>query len=187
MKFKRVIRYGVLLFFLCMIGIIWIYKFQQINQKYPPAKVERYSCGKAMEYDGIQMVVNRADWISENEIKKNNWNIDTDKRLGDYKILDFKTTITNVSEQRKTLDLTDFRLEMSGFCNGVSMEAFFIINDESISSMILNLEKGESVSVHIPYMLNQVSFTDKYWKNIEQKEAGITVSLYPVKRYMAGI
>ena len=57
----------------------------------------------------------------------------------------------------------------------------------NISSMILNLEKGESVSVHIPYMLNQVSFTDKYWKNIEQKEAGITVSLYPVKRYMAGI
>ena len=67
-KKSKVISLAIIFILVIVIGL----RYNYINNKYPQAPVEAYNIGDTFEYRGITVKVEKAKFISDNEIKNMN-------------------------------------------------------------------------------------------------------------------
>ena len=67
------------------------------------------------------------------------------------------------------------------YAQGVDMVRFMELNDADIKKRFV-MNPGDTFTCTLPYMIPKVNFTDKQWKELENSQFKLILSLYPVKR-----
>lgn len=85
--------------------------------------------------------------------------------------------VSNPGQQTTQVPLYSLYLSDHVWYNGMDMELFTLLN--SGQNILLTLEGGTSVSLQLPYLLYKPQFTEKRWKQADQKEYFLILSTYP--------
>ena len=89
-------------------------------------------------------------------------------------------SVTKVMNDTTTLDLTGISFEADGYGNQFDMELFYKLNPK-FESLLVNLKANETISFVMPVTMNDGWFSEKEWKNIDDKKIYMVFQYYPEK------
>lgn len=154
--------------------------YWNINRKVPPAVVEEAKIGEQLEFqDGVIISVDSYRFLPDEEqeqlIEK------MDRAMVGFKMLEVKLTIENMTAESKTIIMTDLYVEGTGMGNGIS-KGIIDISGERYSSLLQELQPGESKQICFPYNILKNEVFKSEWEKIEERKFWLVFSSYPVKK-----
>lgn len=155
-----------------------------MNRQFPPAVVKTTPMGKQAEFqDGILISAERKEFASEEE-KKEVYEADQFQPDFDNEYLKVRVVLENVSEEEKSVPLTDISIEAAGFANGLS-DVIVLSGDGQEDHFTQNLEPGEKRQIELWYGVISTMYSKKNWEKVKEDEFYLTYTLYPEKQRLA--
>lgn len=94
-----------------------------------------------------------------------------------------EVTIHKVKNDSTTLDLSGVTFESEAWGNQFDFDLFMHLNP-NLDNLILELSEDETVTVTFPITMLDIQFSEKSWKNIDNRQFYIVVQYYPEKRQL---
>ncbi|MDD5796497.1 MAG: hypothetical protein PUD24_06150 [Oscillospiraceae bacterium] len=143
-----------------------------------------YSMNEPVDFQGSQAIFTSGKIIYPDEIKKNEelkesveTFVTTD--IDNMKIFVVNCTLCNQTEGVLSIDLTSVHLESNEFSLAAFMPLFRNFNDDA---MQIELQPNEIKTLTLPIPVNKISFSEKKWKILEERDFYMVDSLYPIKK-----
>ncbi len=178
-KKSKVISLAIIFILVIVIGL----RYNYINNKYPQAPVEAYNLGDTFEYRGITVKVEKAKFISDNEIKNMNLEESTFLENDERKAIVATVNFKNTSSKEQSIECDFFEAESIDWHNGLNYEMFITINGEEASPS-LTLAPNEEITLDLPYEMFDFQYDKSSWKRIEEVKFRLTLDIYPIKKYV---
>ncbi|MEG2290720.1 MAG: hypothetical protein RSA29_14720 [Clostridium sp.] len=176
-KKSKVILLTIIFILVVIIGL----RFNYINNKYPKAPVEAYNLGDTIEYRGIKVKVEKAKFISDNEIKNMNLEESTFFENAERKAIVATVNFKNTSNENQSIECDFFEAESIDWHNGLNYEMFTVMNGKEASPS-LTLAPNEEITLDLPYEMFDFQYNSSGWKKIEEVQFSLTLDIYPVKK-----
>lgn len=161
-------------------------KIIQINQTYPQVQIQNIEFGKKEEMkDNIYMQVKDTKWRTKAEAEEA-YGEDFKKQMEEgvnYKTVEITVDLTNQSKKEQDLALYDIYVESDTYCNGLAPEVFACLSETQ--DMYISLSAGEEKEVTLGYVMYEMQFTGKQWKNLETSPFYLANQRYPLKKRWA--
>lgn len=152
----------------------------QVNMAYPDAVEEKAGIEEAIEYDGVEYTVKDARFYTMGQQEQESFPEDTIFMDGSGMIkLDLE--VRNISGEKKTVESAYRRLETEGWSGGVDMNLYLYFNPDA-PEMVWELEPGEVRTCILAYPIIPLAFSEKEWREVENREYCYVLSLYPIKK-----
>ncbi len=163
-----------------LLGGAAVARIVQLNNKYPPATLEKYQLNEKLDYAGVEFMVTDFQLVNEEDIPAIT-PIDGDESLGEKKYMIITAKISNQSNKIKEVDLTPIKLESVAFTNAIDMGALIQMSSGK-PTLHPTLYPNEEIEMQLPFAMSEVMFTEEDWKNINERDFQVVFSLYPVKK-----
>ncbi len=175
-KIKRTfLLVGIAIVMMLMAG------YWNINRKVHPAVVEEAKIGEQLEFqDGVMISVDSYRFLPDEEQERLIEKMDREPMVG-FKMLEVKLSIENTTAESKKIIMTDLYVEGTGMGNGIS-KGIIDISGERYSSLLQELQPGESRQICFPYNILPNQISEKEWGKIEERGFWLVFSSYPIKK-----
>lgn len=152
-----------------------------MNKRIPQAVVEEAKIGEQLEFqDGVMISVDSYRFLPDEEQERLIEKMDREPMVG-FKMLEVKLSIKNTTAESKKIIMTDLYVEGTGMGNGIS-KGIIDISGERYSSLLQELQPGESKQICFPYNILKSEVFKSEWEKIEEREFWLVFSSYPVKK-----
>lgn len=157
-----------------------------LNIRYPNPSVQTYEKNEIVTFGNYEISLTDWQW-SDGEIIHEIYpgykliEIDgeeypTEKeRVGLVEI-----TITKTADDNTKLDLTEIFFESGAWGNQWDIELFTQINPD-LEKLVFKMDAGETKKIIFPMTMNDTHFSEKDWKNIDNRKFYIVLQYYPIK------
>lgn len=153
----------------------------KINNRFPAAIIEKAAVGDTLEFtEGVLISVDKSKFLSDDEKDKIYREMETSP-FSELKIMEVTVILENQSNEKKSFSMTDMYIDSTGFSNGISKRIIDTAPDY-YGALSQELQPGERKQIVLPYEILASQFFEKEWKDIENREFGLTFSAYPVQK-----
>ena len=183
-KTRKIVIYLSILLIIILGSVVLLYHIFMINNKYPNPKINIFHMNDEVLIEDNKVVkVKECALYSLDKVHKlypeydfQNENIYTDDES--VKMFLVKVEISDTSDNKAEVDLSNFILQSGAWANGWDLELYSIINQKKLSIV----SEQKSKVIYLPYFLYDFQFSEKDWRNIEKRKFCLVTSVYPEKR-----
>lgn len=141
------------------------YRLFWLNARYPSPQVQTYGLHESIQAGGYTITF--SDW---------QWKDDSvQERTGIAEL-----TVTKTTAEESALDLTNISFESGAWGSQFDAQLMFDLNP-NLESLLLQMNKGESRSIHFPITLLDQQFAAEQWDRINERVFSIVLQYYPEK------
>lgn len=181
MRNKKHIKLAVIIS-ICVIAVLYVSSYLYINSVFPEGETVIYKQGEMLSYLGADVVIDDAEFIQKQEIEKSPelmdiMAVEKDEEM-DYKIAVVDITVTNNTDSTLKLSLEYLNLCSIEWAAVIDLETMYYYNGAGVG---VELKKGESKQLKLPYSLMELHFSDNTWEQVQDRDYYMVYSLYPVK------
>lgn len=183
-KNKIVKKYLVVI--LMLLILLLLVRSVYVNLQYPSPKVYTYGKGEVIHMGNYEIALTGWEWGNGEIIhevypgyvliEKDGEEYPIDKeRIGLAEL-----TIKKVKDDNTILDLTSIWFESGAWGNQFDMDLFMHLNPK-LDGLWLEMQQGDIAKVTFPITMLDIQFSEKSWKNIDNREFYIVFQFYPEK------
>lgn len=165
--------------------ILSVFRYNNINAKYPNPVVNAYAIDVPFTYQGVEMTLTDFKILNSNDFL-NDYSLDPNQMdFGIPNVKQKNVTVTlkikNTSNMKKEINAGELMiLETDGWSSYTDlMDTFRLLNPNK--SCLAILEPTEETTFIFPYCLYDINFSDADFNKLESSKFKIVLSLYPVK------
>lgn len=187
MRSKKILtKTSALIFVAAVVCLILVGRFIYMSSKYPSPQIETFQKNDVIQIGNYEITLTDCKWGDGEvvhqicpgymfmEIDGEEYPTEQE-RVGLAKIVVRKT-----GEDNTILDLSEITFESGAWGNQFDLELFSALNP-SLEGLVLELEKGEEIEVVFPITMLDMQFSERAWKNIDERNFYIVLQYYPVK------
>lgn len=181
MKHKKAVWIAGGIICICVL-LYWIWSVVDINRRIPRAEQITYSNGEWVDWENGVEIRGISSYFMEDDEIRNMPGVSKESLFEDeMRLLWVNIEVRNSSNETKTISMTDFSAESSGWSNIADMQIYYEMTKEG-AQLDTEIRPGEMISYGLPYLLLRANFRDSEWKKVEEKPYYLTIELYPEKR-----
>lgn len=152
-----------------------------INSLYPEPTEHIYALGEAFTFDGLEITVLDCQIMTIGAFcEKYNLNNPNDEKNNVYCCY-VQIKATNKSDTPKTPELYMATLGNINYSNGMDLELFMGLNNDSAEALGTEISSGESYEIWLPYTFWGTSIGVSNGNPFDKENFYLTFSLYPEK------
>lgn len=175
---KHIVIVGCLIV-LCLYIFLYIFT----NFTFPKPDKEYFLMGEWVAAQGAEICVNNCviwdyNSIVNNKELKSKIEMYVSSDTENVKLFIVESEMVNKTKDTLIIDLTSIHLESNEFSLAVFFPLFQFFNE---SSMNVELKPGETKKLIMPIPVNKISFSEKKWNSIEERDFYLVTSLFPTK------
>lgn len=181
MRMRR--RYKVII--IAVIVIIFASLFvlgqEKFRSTFPQAENIIYNIGEkgTLRDDKVELKIKNYKWMGQKEFEKKYGKFADAIPGSELKMLLVETEFYNKDKEEHVVEAYNYYIETLGYCNGVGMEGYSMINKKDMAFTLKAKQKEEII---LPYTIFDFQFRKNRWKKIEKEKFYLTGSWYPVKK-----
>lgn len=168
---------------LCAVGL---FRYHQLNQKYPPAELETYQMGQTLVLEQMEITLKEKNILKQNDFFEK-YQI-TGTQIQDYyeqnptlflvACFQIKNIAAEVQNYQKAF--SEDAIEYKTFANGEDVSFFFAVNPE-LTEWNGDLEPQEEKEVFMVFPVSKSLMTEKHWEEAESYPYQIVLRNYRKK------
>lgn len=169
---KKIICQLVLI---CLL-VLYFARVILVNLRYDKPDIVIYKKGDVCTYGDFSFCMKTKEFMTYDEIRRNFSEIKEDYSVNDgdlFMIVGFDVTY-NGDEEKATPKLTSVRFQSEGWFNGEEYAMLSILNPAGREIM-----RGETKRIHLAVYTGKITFADKDWMNVRNRQYNMTLSTYP--------
>ena len=172
-----------------MLFLIMIIRCAYVNAQYPSPNVQTYRKGEFINIGNYKIALTDWKWGDGeiiHEVYPGYTLVEMDgqeyatenERVGLAEV-----TIDKIQDDNTSLDLSGITFESGAWGNQFDYDLFMHLNPD-LESLVLKMEKGEKTTIIFPITMLDIQFSEKSWKNIDERPFYIVIQYYPEKRQL---
>lgn len=172
-----------------VLAVLSTFRIINLNQAYPNPAIFSHKMGNQIKggdialtfYDfqlksGVAFRQSYPDY-NDNVLNKDMTPVRDDQRY----VLSVNVNVKNESDKEAKISLVQICAESLSWSNGIDGELYRLVNPTSRDPMRIVLQPYEEKEITLPYTLYALQFSEKDWKDIEQRCFDLVLSYYPVR------
>ena len=174
---------------IAMLFFIMIIRCAYVNAQYPSPNVQTYRKGEFINIGNYKIALTDWKWGDGeiiHEVYPGYTLVEMDgqeyatenERVGLAEV-----TIDKIQDDNTSLDLSGITFESGAWGNQFDYDLFMHLNPD-LESLVLKMEKGEKTTIIFPITMLDIQFSEKSWKNIDERPFYIVIQYYPEKRQL---
>lgn len=174
---------------IAMLFLIMIIRCAYVNAQYPSPNVQTYRKGEFINIGNYKIALTDWKWGDGeiiHEVYPGYTLVEMDgqeyatenERVGLAEV-----TIDKIQDDNTSLDLSGITFESGAWGNQFDYDLFMHLNPD-LESLVLKMEKGEKTTIIFPITMLDIQFSEKSWKNIDERPFYIVIQYYPEKRQL---
>ena len=184
---KRVIRASVVIVIIALLTV-WGLQVKKINERYPAPDVNTGEFNKPYKIMNRDITVKGYaireldSLLDDMELTRKDVSLNTNDEIN-VMLVEVEVKELEKYDLYEDFDIMYSVVESDAWFNGVDREIYIAINGDKLEN--LYDEKQNSTTVILPFTMYKVRFSNKSWKNLEDKEYNLVFNWYPVKKQIA--
>ena len=174
---------------IAMLFLIMIIRCAYVNAQYPSPNVQTYRKGEFINIGNYKIALTDWKWGDGeiiHEVYPGYTLVEMDgqeyatenERVGLAEV-----TIDKIQDDNTSLDLSGITFESGAWGNQFDYDLFMHLNPD-LESLVLKMEKGEKTTIIFPITMLDIQFSEKSWKNIDERPFYIVIQYYPENRQL---
>ena len=185
MQCQRKLKKAAVLIVLILFGLVFIYRYQYINTKFPNPVVKEHYIDVPFTYQGVEMtltefqIIGHDEFLEEYDLDPQGMNMEI--RGATQKNVIVTLTVNNKGDTKKEINAGELMLlETAGWASYTDyMDSFRLLNKGE--SMLIEVNPGEEKALRFSYCLYDLSFQENDFVDLDTSKFSIVLSLYPQK------
>lgn len=175
--------------FLCFIvvclAVMSVFQIIRVNTQFPQTSIICANIGESLQLDQLHVKATSFEMVPYKSIS-NDCSL---KSLvdqiedGEVNLIKASIVIENDTDLSVEFPLYDVIFQSIDWANAINLDTFKYFNDNR--SLLVEMKPKESLKLILPCLIHQIQFSDKDWKEVQERNFQLVFSLYPQKRIIA--
>ena len=170
-------------------------RYREINQRIQSPEALYFAMGEEVEMEkdilmnytmeGYSITVTDAEILTYSEFLDKHRLEDVYSHVPE-KVYEVEVVLRNRNADADTgINLSEFYVQKGAICASLDMNLYSQANPDLEGVFMLALRPESEIILRLPFALYQDSFKARTWKDLENQELGLVVTLYPVKKVIS--
>lgn len=176
-KTKFIIIFSIILISLISIFVVM---YSKLNHKYPKSTYTLISFGENISYEGLEIKIKNSFFMDE-KTKKVVFKDEFDSGQ-ELNCLVVELELFNPTNDTLKVDIYNFMIETGFWANGINLNAFLQINEDTPNaSLSPSIKNNENMVLYLPFSMLNSNFPNHTISEIQNRPYSLILSLYPEK------